>query len=130
MRPKKIELILVVVLITSGVLVKNNVLGLFLIGMFLSSALLSIYYLLFYGNIIKGDNGLLNFFVRWILALFPVAFSMMFVNADAARIVGLIYSLLTIIAVILKMKNNITDKYEIIRMYFFLIVISIIGQTF
>lgn len=129
MRPKKVELILVFLLVISGVFAKYHIHVFFFISLLLLGTILSFYYLLFYNNNLNEKNILLNLFARWILALFPVTFSIMFINADIARIIELSYFVFGFILVLLKSKNNVIDKYEIIRMYLFLVILSIAGQA-
>lgn len=130
MKPKAVELILIVTLIAAGVFAKNGSHDLFYFILLFTGLLLSFYYLIFYGNDVKGKTGLLNLFVRWVLALFPVAFSMMFINAHAGRIVMLVYFGLSIMTVILKSIHDTPDKYEIIRMYIFIVTLSVTSQCF
>lgn len=130
MKPKLIEIMLVIGLVLAGILKGITNSGLFLLVIIILSILLSGYYLFFYKSTVNGDGRLLNLATRWTLSLFPVAFVVTFFIPNTGRILSLLYFIFCIIITILKSRNKTADRYELTRMYLQLTILTCTGLSF
>ncbi len=130
MKPKFTEILLVLGLVLAGILKGITSSATFLLVIIFLSILLSGYYLFFYGNNISGDSKLLNIATRWVLSLFPIAFVITFFTPNTGRILSLLYFALCTIITILKSRNKTSDRFELIRMYLLLTILSCTGLSF
>ncbi|MEY1638973.1 hypothetical protein [Tenuifilum osseticum] len=130
MKPKFTEILLVLGLVLAGILKGITSSATFLLVIIFLSILLSGYYLFFYRNNISGDSKLLNITTRWALSLFPIAFVITFFTPNTGRILSLLYFAFCIIITILKSRNKTSDRYELIRMYLLLTILTCTGLSF
>ncbi len=127
MKPKLIEILLVIGLVLAGIFKGITSNDSFLLVIIIFSILLSGYYLFFYRSTVNGEGKLLNISTRWTLSLFPVAFVVTFFIPNTGRILSLLYFIFCIIITILKSRNKTADRYELSRMYLLLTILTCTG---
>lgn len=130
MKPKLIEILLVIGLVLAGILKGITCNDSFLLLIIIFSILLSGYYLFFYSSTVSGDGRLLNLATRWTLSLFPIAFVITFFTPNTGRILSLLYFIFCTIITILKSRNKTADRYELTRMYLQLTILTCTGLSF